>query len=77
LLFPPPSIMPSMGTVHAIRPEVTGPEFGDGDDDDEKLVCPNCDCPDFNLIDDEWDEDIMLLVCANCGQEIAAIPVED
>ena len=52
------------------------PEYGDGDDDTEKLVCPNCDSADFELEANEDDEEA-IVVCKNCGQEVGSIPLED
>jgi NMD protein affecting ribosome stability and mRNA decay len=65
-----------MAHLHLVKPLITGPEYGDGDDEGgENLECPDCENDQFNLV--EIDEEEIIAVCAECGAEIDISSVED
>lgn len=62
-----------MGEVVALRKH-TELEFGGGDEDDNAIVCPECDNETFVMF--EVEEGVAILACENCGLELVDIEID-
>lgn len=52
------------------------PEYGDGDGDDEEVVCPECGHNRYMLVPDEDDDEIGVFICERCGTEVGVTDID-